>query len=151
MPQSLVQIYVHIVFSTKERRPFLESKTLRDRLHRYLGGTCKGLNSPALTVGGVEDHVHALCRLGSTVSVATLIRDLKKESSKWIKDHGPGLRGFHWQRGYGAFSVSPSHVTALKAYIANQEEHHKHETFKDEFRRLCKKYNVPMDERYVWD
>ncbi len=151
MPQSLVQIYVHLVFSTKHRQPFLADNEFRDRTHRYLAGACTGLESPALVVGGVEDHVHILCRLGKTVAVADLIRDLKRESSKWVKVEKPELAEFHWQQGYGAFSISPSHVEALKKYIANQEEHHRKESFQDEFRRLCKKYGLEIDKRYVWD
>ena len=151
MPQSLVQIYVHIVFSTKHRKPFLKDKEFRERTHRYLAGICKNLNSPALIVGGVEDHVHILCRLGKTIEIADLIRDLKRDSSKWVKAEQPRLAEFHWQQGYGAFSISPAHVDALNDYIANQEEHHRHESFQDEFRRLCTKYGLEIDERYVWD
>jgi putative transposase len=151
MPQSLVQIYVHIVYATKHRRPFLKDKEFRDRTHRYLAGICKNLKCPALVVGGVEDHVHLLYRLGKTVDTAALIRDLKRDSSKWVKSEQPQLADFHWQMGYGAFSISPSHVEALKRYIASQEEHHRYETFRDEFRRLCKKYGLEIDERYAWD
>jgi REP element-mobilizing transposase RayT len=151
MPQSLVQIYVHIVYPTKHRKPFLKDQEFRDRTQRYLAGTCKGLNCPALMVGGVEDHVHVLCRLGKNVDIAGLIRDLKRDSSKWVKAEQPRLAAFHWQRGYGAFSISPSHVEALKEYIQHQEDHHRRETFQDEFRRLCRKYGLAIDERYVWD
>ena len=151
MPQSLVQVYVHIVFSTKHRKPFLKDKEFRERTHRYLAGICKNLNSPALIIGGVEDHVHILCRLGKTIEIADLIRDLKRDSSKWVKAEQPRLAEFHWQQGYGAFSISPAHVDALNDYIANQEEHHRHESFQDEFRRLCTKYGLEIDERYVWD
>ncbi len=151
MSQSLVQIYVHIVFSTKHRKPCLKDNEFRDRTHRYLAGICKNLKSPALIVGGVEDHVHILCRLGKTIDIADLIHDLKRDSSKWVKAEQPRLAEFHWQQGYGAFSISPSHVDALKDYIADQEEHHRHESFQDEFRRLCKKYGLEIDERYVWD
>ncbi|NOY40862.1 MAG: IS200/IS605 family transposase [Planctomycetes bacterium] len=151
MPQSLVQIYVHIVFSTKHRTPFLKDEAFRGRTHRYLAGICRNLKTPALIVGGVEDHVHILCRLGKTIDIADLIRDLKRDSSKWVKAEQPRLAEFHWQQGYGAFSISPSHVEDLKLYIANQEEHHRQETFQEEFRRLCKKYGMEIDERYVWD
>ena len=151
MPQSLVQIYVHIVFSTKNRAPYLQDRAVRDRLHAYLNGICENQGSPSLRVGGTKDHIHILCRLSKTLDVATLIRELKRDSSKWIKDENPRLADFYWQQGYGAFSVSPSHVDALIQYIANQEEHHRRETFQDEFRRLCKKYGVVIDERYVWD
>jgi REP element-mobilizing transposase RayT len=151
MPQSLVEIYVHIVFSTKGRKPFLQERSFRDRTHGYLTGICDGQDSPSLAIGGVEDHVHILCRLGKTQDVSKLIRELKRESSKWVKIENPSLQDFYWQSGYGAFSVSPSHVPALKKYIAEQEEHHRTESFQDEFRRLCEKYGVAIDERYVWD
>ena len=151
MPQSLVQIYLHIVFSTKQRRPFLSNKQLRDRTYAYLAGACNNLKCPAAIVGGIEDHVHILCRFGKTIEVAELIRELKRDSSKWIKEQNQQLFDFHWQSGYGAFSVSPSHVDALKEYIVNQEAHHRKESFQEEFRRLCRKYGVAIDERYVWD
>ncbi|MEX0716805.1 MAG: IS200/IS605 family transposase [Planctomycetaceae bacterium] len=151
MAQSLVQIYIHVVYSTKERRPFLTEKSLRERLHAYLTGACNNLKCPAIIVGGVEDHVHLLCRLGKTVDVADLLRELKRESSKWVKEQVRELSEFHWQAGYGAFSVSPSHVPALTKYIVEQERHHQRESFQDEFRRLCRKYGVAIDERYVWD
>lgn len=151
MAQSLVQIYVHIVFSTKQRKTFLKEPEFRDRTHGYLAGTCKNLDCPPLKIGGVEDHVHILCRLGKQMDVSKLLQDLKQSSSIWIKDNEPALGDFYWQHGYGAFSVSPSHVDDLTRYIANQEEHHKHESFQDEFRRLSAKYGVPIDERYVWD
>jgi putative transposase len=151
MPQSLAQIYVHIVFSTKHRQPFLTNGKLRSECHAYLAGTCKRRGSPSLLVGGVADHVHILCSLGREESVAVLIRELKRESSKALKEKSTDLRDFYWQAGYGAFSVSPSHVEALKRYIVNQEEHHRRESFQDEFRRLLRKYAVPFDERYVWD
>ncbi len=112
---------------------------------------CKNLESPAVIIGGVEDHVHMLCHLSKNITIADFVRELKRDSSKWVKTESPELADFHWQAGYGAFSISPSHVEALKQYIANQEEHHRRETFQDEFRRLCRKYGVPIDERYVWD
>ena len=151
MPQSLAQIYLHIVFSTKDRRMFLKNLKIRNAMHAYLGGTCRNLGCPVLIVGGVGDHVHILCRFGRTISVANLLRELKRESSKNVKTKSPSLAKFQWQAGYGAFSVSPAHVDALCEYIANQEEHHGTETFQEEFRRLLKKYGVEYDERYVWD
>jgi len=109
------------------------------------------MQCPCLIAGGVEDHVHILCRLARTIAIADVVRDIKKASSSMLTDRGEALRGFHWQNGYGVFSVSPSHVEALTAYIRNQEEHHRQETFQDEFRRLLKKYGLDYDERYVWD
>ncbi|MCI0331990.1 MAG: IS200/IS605 family transposase [Planctomycetes bacterium] len=151
MSQSLAQIYIHIVFSTKNRQPFLKDRAFRERTHAYLKGICENQGSPSLRVGGVEDHVHILCRLSKTLDVSTLIRELKRDSSKWIKETNALLADFYWQQGYGAFSVSPSHVPGLDEYIGNQDDHHRHESYQDEFRRLCKKYGIEIDERYVWD
>ena len=151
MPQSLVQIYVHLVFSTKHRQPFLTDAAFRPRVHAYLAGICKNLGSPSLRTGGVADHVHILCRLSKTSDVSSLVRDLKRDTTVWIKRENTGLHDFHWQQGYGAFSVSPGHVEVLKQYIANQEKHHETESFQDEFRRVCRKYGAEIDERYVWD
>jgi REP element-mobilizing transposase RayT len=151
MPQSLAQIYMHLVFSTKNRQPFLKDCDLRSRLHAYMSGICKNLNCPSLQIGGVEDHVHILCRFGKTIEIQNLLRDLKRDSSAWVKTQMPSLAEFHWQAGYGAFSVSPAHIEALIRYIASQEEHHRHVSYQDEFRRICKKYGVEFDERYAWD
>ena len=115
MPQSLVQIYLHVVFSTKLRQAFLTDDAFRERVHAYLAGVCNTLGSPALSVGGVEDHVHLLCRLSKTISTADLVRELKRDSSKWIKAEQPALGDFHWQNGYGAFSVSPSNEVQVTA------------------------------------
>jgi putative transposase len=150
MGQSLVQIYVHIVFSTKNRSPFLKNVADRKRLFGYLGGVCKNHSSPSLTIGGVEDHVHILCRLGKTLDIANLIRELKKDSSAWVKSE-LSVPDFYWQTGYGAFSISPSHVGQLTEYIDNQEEHHRTVSFQDEFRRLCARNGVEIDERFVWE
>ena len=151
MPQSLAQIYLHIVFSTKDRNPFLRDAELRKTLYAYMAGVLKNLGSPALKIGGVEDHVHMLCRLTRTGTLSDLVRDLKRDTSKWIKENGRGLEGFGWQLGYGAFSISPSHVEQLIQYIENQEEHHRAETFQDELLRLLTKYEVMFDERYLWE
>ena len=151
MPQSLVQVYLHIVFSTKDRRPFLQDKGHRDRTHAYLAKICHNQGSPSLKVGGVEDHVHILCRLAKVRSISYMLQELKRESSKFVKELDLSFNKFYWQSGYGAFSLSPSEVGDVMAYIENQEEHHKQESFKDEFRRLCQRHGVKIDERYVWD
>jgi putative transposase len=151
MSQSLSQLYIHIVFSTKEWRPFLADAELRQAAHAYIAGICSNPDSPAVIVGGVEDHLHALCRLSKSMGVADLIRELKRSSTTWLKAKAAGLAAFHWQSGYGAFSVSPSHVGPLTDYIRNQAEHHRRETFQDEFRRLLNRYGIEFDERYVWD
>ena len=151
MSQSLTQNYLHIVFSTKNREPLLSDPIIRNDIHAYLIGTCTGQASPSICVGGVEDHVHILCRLAKTLPVSDLIRELKRDSSKWVKEQSPRLASFYWQSGYGAFSVSPGHVESLKSYIADQEEHHKTTTFQDEYRRLLELYELEYDEKYVFE
>ncbi|MGR3318757.1 MAG: IS200/IS605 family transposase [Candidatus Anammoxibacter sp.] len=152
MAQSLAKVYLHIVFSTKNRIPFLNDDKLRKETHSYLAGTCKNLDSPSLLTGGTKDHIHILCVLSRKHTIADLVRDLKRESSKWIKTKKiQSLGDFHWQQGYGAFSIAPSHIEPLKKYIVNQETHHQEETFQDEFRRLLRKYNIECNEQYVWD
>jgi putative transposase len=148
MPQSLSRVLIHLVFSTKNREPFIKPEH-RDRLFSYLGGALNGIGCPAITVGGVADHVHLLFVLGRTVSVSQVVEELKKESSKWAK---PIIHpAFYWQHGYGAFSVSPSNVEWVKAYIEKQEEHHAAISFQDEFRELLRRHGIEWDERYVWD
>ena len=151
MPQSLAQVYLHIVFSTKDRHPFLNDPDLRDELHKYLGGTANKLNCQVVRVGGVADHVHILCRLDRTITIADLVKELKRESSQWLKPKGPELANFYWQKGYGAFSVSASNLEEVRAYIADQERHHQKLSFQDEFRFLLQKHGIEWDERYVWD
>jgi REP element-mobilizing transposase RayT len=149
MSQSLAQIYLHLVFSTKNRVPSLRG--FEEKMHAYLAGACSTLESPSLIVGGVEDHVHILCRQSKNIALKDLAGEIKRESSKWIKTQGRAHEEFYWQGGYGAFSISPSHVGEVKKYISNQREHHAQVTFQDEFRRLCKKYELELDERYAWD
>lgn len=151
MPQSLVQLYVHLVFSTKDRARHLTNLDHRSALYKYLRGIFDNLNSPVVEIGGIEDHIHILCRFSGGLSIQSLLMEVKRDSSKYLKTLSPELSEFYWQRGYGAFSVSPSHVPQLIEYIRNQAEHHKKESFQDEFRRLLKKYKIEFDERYVWD
>jgi putative transposase len=148
MAQSLSRILVHLVFSTKNREPFLGAE-LRGRVFDYLGGTLNALDCPAITIGGLADHVHLLFGLARTLLVCKVVEEVKKESSKWAK--GVVSPQFSWQNGYGAFSISPSNVPQVKAYIANQEEHHRMRTFQNEFRALLRRNGVEWDERYVWE
>jgi len=150
MPQSLARILVHFVFSTKYRHPFLAEKNIRNEMHAYLGGVCKGVGCPVLIVGGVADHVHILSLLTRTLSVADVMGEIKRESSKWIKSKGQMLTKFAWQNGYGAFSVGQSEVERVRTYIAGQEEHHRKKTFQDEYRAFLEEYGVEYDERYIW-
>jgi REP-associated tyrosine transposase len=151
MSHSLVQIYVHIVFSTKERFPHFVDDEISKSTHAYLGGICKNLGAPVLKVGGFLDHVHILCLLPRQRSIANLVWEIKRGSSRWLKTQRPSLTGFYWQRGYGAFSVSPSHLDTVSAYIEKQKEHHETEAFQDELRRLLDENNIKYDEAEIWD
>ena len=151
MPQSLSIVYIHLVFSTKERRPFLRDKAVRDALHAYLGGVSKQLDCPPILVGGVEDHVHLLCRFARTITQAEWVKELKRVSNGWLKEQGRDYTDFEWQGGYADFSVSQSNLEQVKQYIANQEEHHRKVNFQDELRELLRKHQQEWDERYVWD
>jgi putative transposase len=151
MPQSLAAIFLHLVFSTKNRQPFLRNTNIREEAHRLIGGASKTLDCPPLIVGGVEDHVHVLCRFGRTITLADWVKELKRVSNQQIKQFGPGISEFQWQGGYAAFSVSQSNVDAVKRYIANQDEHHRKVNFQDELRTLLREYQQEWDERYAWD
>jgi REP-associated tyrosine transposase len=151
MPQSLARILVHTVFSTKERRPFLRDKGLRTEMHAYLGGILAKLDCQPILVGGVEDHVHLLSALARTCDAATMVKEVKRGSSLWIKTKSSSLQDFGWQNGYGIFSIGFSQIADVKNYIARQEEHHRRISFQDEFRSLLERYQIEFDERYVWD
>jgi len=151
MPQSLSAVYVHLVFSTKERRPFLRDPAVREALHAQLGGISKTLECPPIRVGGVEDHVHLLARLARTVSQAEWVKELKRVSNLWLKQQGTDFTAFEWQGGYAAFSVSQSNLDQVTHYINNQEQHHRESSFQDELRALLQRHQIAWDERYVWD
>jgi putative transposase len=150
MGQTLVKNYIHIMFSTKQREPLI-LESIEEELFSYLAGVCKNLECHPLKVGGYKDHVHILCMLSKNIALKTLLEELKSHSSKWIKTRDERLKDFYWQYGYGTFSVKPSDVEVVKAYIHNQKEHHSTKSFQDEYRTFLKKYNVDFDERYVWD
>jgi REP element-mobilizing transposase RayT len=150
MPQSLAQIYVHCIFSTKNREPLLH-ESIRRELFAYTATVLQGIECWPVEIGGVEDHVHVLCCLGRNLAVKDLISEMKTATSKWLKTKGPQFQGFYWQGGYGAFSVSPSQLDAVTRYIRNQPEHHRTVSFQDEVREFFARYKVTYDERYVWD
>ena len=151
MSQSLCRIIVHILFSTKNRVSFLKDETVRRSLEAYTAGILKNLGSPAIIIRSVEDHIHILCLLSKTITVAKLIEEVKTGTSKWLKPQRPNLREFYWQTGYGAFSVSDGEVETVTRYIQNQDEHHRTQTWQDEVRELFKKHGLEIDERYMWD
>ena len=151
MPQSLAQVWLHLVFSTKNRAPFLGDNNFRDEMFRMLAHRVKELNCVSASVGGHVDHVHLLVGMCRTITIAKLLESLKTETSKWAKKVEDGDPSFQWQAGYGAFSVSHSNTVSVHEYIRKQDKHHEKLTFQEEFRFLCKKHGVEIDERYVWD
>ena len=150
MPQSFVSMNCHIVFSTKQREPWLTNELL-PRLSDYSGGIVRAHGSALLAAGGMADHVHLIVSLGKELSIADLLREIKANSSRWIHETFPHLSGFHWQTGYGAFAVSQSRLESVKRYVGNQREHHRMRTFQEEFIELLKRHNFAYDEKYLWD
>lgn len=151
MPQSLAQLFIHVVFSTKHRQPFITEK-IEPELYAYIAKILYDeCYSPAVIIGGDRDHVHVLFAQSRIWSIAKIVELIKKRSSKWIKTKGNEFASFQWQTGYGGFSVSRSNVPTVKQYIANQKEHHRRQSYEDEFRLFLKKHDIEYDERYVWD
>ena len=148
MPQSLSNILLHVIFSTKNRRPFVEA-SVEDELWRYLATTCTACGCQAHRVGGTGDHIHIVSSLGRTVAVSKLIERIKASPSKWMKTKG--VPAFAWQNGYGAFSIGQSQLDEVVTYVARQREHHRQRTFQEEYLEFLRRYRVPYDERYVWD
>ncbi len=142
---------IHLVFSVKGREPFLTDNGVRTNLYSYMAGILQESGCEPILINGTADHIHILCNLSKNFSVAKVVEELKKSSSKWIKTQGPRYRNFYWQGGYGVFSVSQSNVDAVMEYIASQEEHHRKASFQDEFRSLCRKHGIAMDERFAWE
>ena len=151
MGQSLVKNLVHLVYSTKHRKPWIP-EDVRPLLFAYQAGIFKQWESPALVIGGVGDHVHALFSLSKNHALKKIVEEVKKSSSKWMKtDDGTGNREFQWQTGYAGFSVSQSQLPDVSNYIESQAEHHRRMTFQDELRALFRRHGMEFDERYVWD
>ncbi len=148
MPSTYTSLHYHLIFSTKERVPVI-STDWRGRLHAYLGGIVKGLEGVPLAIGGIEDHVHLVVGLKSSHRLDYFLRDLKADSSEWVHKEIHKLM-FSWQKGYAAFSVSPSNIEGVKRYVLNQEEHHRRKTFQEEYVELLKASGVEYDERFLW-
>ena len=149
MPQSFAQLYIHVVYSTKERAPLIDS-SWEPRLYDVSGGILKTVKCSLLAAGGVEDHVHLLVSLARDISVSDAVRNVKTDSSKWIHEAFPKLADFYWQTGYSAFSVSQSQLPAVKHYIANQKEHHRKQSYQDEVRQLLRLHGLEPDEEHMW-
>ena len=150
MPQSLSKNLIHLVYSTKGRYPWIGAAH-RKGLYAYQAGIYAALGSPALVIGGMDDHVHALFSLSRNHPLKKVVEEVKKGSSKWMKASGPKIREFGWQAGYGAFSVSHSQSGKVGKYIREQEAHHRKKDFKTELRALLERHEITYDERYVWD
>jgi REP element-mobilizing transposase RayT len=149
MPQSLSEIIIHLIFSTKDRKPLIKKENIQG-LHAYLATLVRERGWECYRIGGVEDHVHLAIRQPRTENLADLVGHMKRTSTKWMHVEKSEPQ-FAWQSGYGAFSVSPPHLPKLMAYIDNQEEHHKTKTFQEEYLSFLKKYGITYDEKYVWD
>jgi REP element-mobilizing transposase RayT len=150
MPQSFASLTCHVIFSTKNREPLIVNN-LRDRLYSYIGGVCRNSGDCLLFAGGMADHVHLLVSLGKGTAIADCVRDIKSNSSGWVHETFPHLRGFAWQAGYGAFTVSYSNIARVKGYIERQAEHHRVRTFQEELIAFLKRHHIEYDERYLWD
>jgi putative transposase len=147
MPQSLIKVLVHIVFSTKDRIDLIPAH-LENELYRYIHGIVENNKAKLIIAGGTSNHIHLLISLGR-VEISELIGDIKRSTSVRMKKKG--VSKFYWQKGYGVFSIGQSQVAQVTRYINNQKAHHSAHDYKDEFRELCRRYEVEFDERYVWD
>jgi len=150
MSQALAKIYLHLIFSTKNRERSLPEDIGAD-LHSYMGGILNGLGCSPIEINSELDHVHVLFAMTRTETVSNVVGQLKKSSNDWLRNRNPQFRDFYWQGGYGVFSVSQSNVEEVRQYIRGQREHHKQVSFQDEFRSFLKRYEIEFDERYVWD
>lgn len=150
MGQTLIKNYIHIVFSTKHRKPLI-TEDIEEELFAYIVGVCNNHECYSVRVGGYLNHIHILCHLSKKIALTKLVETVKANSSKWIKTKGSEFQDFYWQNGYGAFSVGYKHVEPVLNYIANQKEHHQKTKFKDEYRNILQKNEVEFNEQYVWD
>ena len=150
MSQSLSDIILHIVFSTKDREPLIHTD-IEEELYRYISGVCRNFDSPIIIINGVADHLHLLLNLAKTLSSSKLISDIKSNSSRWIKTKGTPYRNFSWQSGYGAFSVSRTNVDSAAKYISLQKEHHKILGFKEEYLSMLNRAHISYDEKFLWN
>ena len=152
MPQSLAKVLVHLVYSTKNRTPWLADRDLREELFAYKATILKNnVDSPAILIGDVADHVHIFCLLSRKFAIMNVVEDAKTETSKWLKKQSSRLADFHWQSGYGIFSVSESNSGQVEHNIAHQDERHRTMSFQEEYRQVCRRHGIEIDERFVWD
>lgn len=148
VPGTYSQLLLHIIFSTKDRAPFI-TPDIRERLHPYIGGIIRAEEGSLLTIGGMPDHVHLLIRWRTDATIADLMRTVKARSSRWVHRTFPHAQSFRWQEGYSAFSVSKSVEHGVRTYIENQETHHARRSFMDELRTILRAHGVDFDDRYL--
>ena len=149
MPQSLSKIYLHIIFHVKTTSPKIQEEH-QERVHSYIGQHVNSTGCQTIRIGGIADHVHALCLLSKNETVAHLVEEMKRNSSRWIKDLSPSYKCFEWQGGYAAFSVSQSVVEKTREYVENQQTHHKKVSFRDEYLQFLNLYHIEYNEQYVF-
>ena len=135
MGQSISQLYVHLVFHIAYNSPKIQGEDI-NRLHHYINNYTDSLRCPILAIGGMPDHIHILLNLGKDLSISEFVRNIKANTSRWLKTIHPHYRLFSWQNGYGAFSVSPSGIERTIKYIRNQHEHHRYRTMEEEVKWL---------------
>ncbi|MEO7310243.1 MAG: IS200/IS605 family transposase [Chitinophagaceae bacterium] len=150
MPQSLAYNYLHFITSTKHRQPFIQPD-IQEKLYGYMSGICKNIESPVIQIGGMDDNIHLLTILSKKIMLIDFVEQVKKDSSKWMKLQGSQYSKFYWQGGYGMFSVNPREIDVVANYIRTQKEQHQKMKFQAEYREFLKRYQIPYDERYVWD
>ncbi|MBD3374708.1 IS200/IS605 family transposase [candidate division KSB1 bacterium] len=150
MPQSLGKLYTHLVFSTKHQQDMINTD-IENELYPYMFHIFREFDSPCLAMNGAPNHLHCLFLLSRKEPLCKVVEYVKKRSSKWIKSKGEKYKDFYWQNGYGAFSISGSHVSTVKMYIAKQKQHHAKNSFQEEYIKLLKRYEIEYDERYIWE
>ena len=149
MSQSLSKLYVHLIFHVKNNMSVIKPEDEKE-LFAYIGGIIKLSKSISVCINGTEDHIHVLCIMSKNVSLAALLEDIKRNSSRWIKTKDDHYQSFAWQGGYSGYSVSQSKVEVVERYIQNQKEHHKHQTFREEYIQFLKENGVEYNEEYLW-
>ena len=150
MANTYTSLHYHAIFSTKNREPWI-GREIEERVWSFLGGIARENQMKALGIGGIENHVHLLLGVPASLALSKGIQLLKGGSSGWIKETFPGMRGFGWQDGYAAFTVSQSNILEVQEYIRSQREHHRVKTFEEEYRAFLERHQVRYEEAYVFD
>jgi REP element-mobilizing transposase RayT len=150
MPQSFQSIPIHLIWSTKNRLPFINDD-IEEELYKYMASIFRNYNSPSIIINGYKNHVHVLAYLSRIITIAKLMEEVKRESSKWIKTKGLRFEKFYWQVGYAAFGVGRNQLKIIINYIRNQKDHHRAKSFEEEYIDFLKRYSIDYNEGYMWD